>query len=216
MKKVFICGQKENRVNYTAVLEACGLQPVVSPSPGDSQNCAALLLPGGDDLDPALYGQENQGSRKINRSLDDQELELVSSFFKNGRPILGICRGMQVLNVAFGGDLIQHLPTAAAHCWEEETGDKCHRIKARPDSFLHNIYGYEFFVNSAHHQGVGRIAEPFSTVAQADDGVIEAMEWPEEKIYAVQFHPERMTLAHARPDTTDGIELFRFFAGLIL
>lgn len=215
MKKVFICGQRENRLNYAAALEFCGLQPVFSTFPSDSRNCAALLLPGGGDLDPALYGQNNMGSRTIDRSLDERELELVRSFLQNGRPIFGICRGLQVLNVAFGGDLIQHLPTSAAHCWEEETGDKRHLVRVRPESFLHNIYGDEFFVNSAHHQGAGQIAKGFTVAARAGDGVTEALEWPEKKIYAVQWHPERMALAHTRQDMVDGMELFRFFAGQI-
>ncbi len=216
MKKVFICGRKEERANYAQALEHCGLQPVFSGFPADSENCSALLLPGGGDLDPALYRQENQGSRNVDRSLDEKELELVRSFCKKNKPVLGICRGMQVLNVAFGGDLVQELPTASAHCWEKETGDKRHRIQARPKSFLHKIYGNEFFVNSAHHQGIGQPAQGFQVAAWSNDGVVEGMEWTERKIFAVQWHPERMTLLHLREDMVDGMALFSFFAKHII
>ncbi len=212
MKKIFIYGQSEHRANYIAALAACGLTPVVSWDQTLAQGCHGLLLPGGGDLDPALFGQENQGSRGVDPDLDRAELGLVAQF--SGRPILGICRGLQVLNVAFGGTLVQDLPTAAAHRWEESTGDKAHRVTAG-EGFLREIYGEEFFVNSAHHQGAGQVAKGFQVAALAGDGVVEALACPERRVFAVQWHPERMTLAHARPDTVDGLGVFRFFAGML-
>lgn len=215
MKRVFIYGDREKRQNYVLALEASGLQPVVSWDLSGADGCGGLLIPGGADMDPALYGAENQGSLGIDRALDEAELELARRFAQAGLPILGICRGMQVLNVAFGGSLIQDLPTAGTHRWEESTGDKRHMVSAPADSFLHGLYGGGFSVNSAHHQGVGQLAEGARIAAQAEDGVMEALEWPGRMIYAVQFHPERMTLAHRRPDTVDGAPIFRFFATLL-
>lgn len=217
MNKIFIYGDPEKRQNYAEALEAAGASPIVTDDISQAADCQALLLPGGADLDPALYGAENQGSQGIDRRLDETELGLIRQFSAAGKPILGICRGLQAINVAFGGDLIQHLPTAPAHCWEESTGDKQHLVQVEAGSFLTSIYpdcGGGLSVNSAHHQGVGRVAEGFRVAARAGDGVVEALECPQRKIFAVQWHPERMTLGRARPDTVDGLGIFRFFVGL--
>ncbi len=218
MKNIFIYGDRSKRQNYIEALEACGARVTVSLDPAQGGGCHALLVPGGGDIDPSLYGAENRGSQGVDRQLDLTELDLVRSFADAHKPILGICRGLQVINVAFGGALVQHLPTAAAHCWEESTGDKQHFVRIEPNSFLSEIYRPEngvISVNSAHHQGADGTAPGFRTAAQALDGVMEALEAPAQRIYAVQWHPERMTLRHARPDTVDGIEVFRFFLSRI-
>lgn len=209
MKKIYIYGDREKRVNYVEALEACGAQVVISMDTRDSDGCAALLLPGGADMDPSFYSAENLGSQGIDRKLDQTELALIKSF--SGRPILGICRGMQVLNVAFGGTLVQDLPTAAAHRWQESTGDQVHMVSAPEESFLYGLYGGRFAVNSAHHQGAGRLGDGFQVAARAEDGGIEAIQCPERRIYAVQWHPERLTLRHKRADAVDGIGVFKFF-----
>lgn len=217
MNRIFIYGDPEKRQNYAEALKAAGAAPIVTANLSLAADCQALLIPGGADLDPALYGAENRGSQGIRRQLDDTELALIRQFAAAGRPILGICRGLQAINVAFGGDLIQHLPTASAHCWEESTGDKQHLVQVEADSFLAGIYpdcGGGLSVNSAHHQGAGRVAEGFRVAARARDGVVEALECPRRNIFAVQWHPERMTLGRARPDTVDGLGIFRFFVGL--
>lgn len=211
MKKVYIFGDSEKRRNYVEAIESCGAQVLVSEYVSDAERCDALLLPGGADMDPELYGEANTHSRGIDRDLDKTELALVKAFCNSCRPILGICRGMQVLNVAFGGSLIQDLPTALTHRWEESTGDKVHTVTVPEDSFLFKLYGKRFTVNSAHHQGFGRPGDGFQTAAKAEDGVIEAIQLPEKRIYAVQWHPERLTLQHRRPDAVDGREVFKFF-----
>ncbi len=209
MKKIFIYGEREKRLNYVEALEACGAQALVSMDVRDADVCDALLLPGGADMDPSLYGEDNLGSRGIDRGLDLTELDLIKAF--DGCPILGICRGMQVLNVAFGGTLIQDLPTAAAHRWQEPEGDQVHMVFVPKDSFLFGLYGEGFSVNSAHHQGVARLGGGFKAAAIAEDGGIEAIQWPEKRIYAVQWHPERLTQRHKRADAVDGEAVFRFF-----
>lgn len=214
MKKVFICDKRESRVNYAAALEACGAVPVFSEDLSRALDCGGLLLPGGGDVDPALYGQEPDGSNAIDTAKDRQEIELIHKFHRAGKPILGICRGLQVLNVAFGGDLIQDIKTAPAHRWEESTGDKVHKVIVPRDSFLYPLYGETFFVNSAHHQAVKNPATGMTIAARAEDDVIEALENREKKIYAVQWHPERMAFRHARADTVDGQLIFAFFLGL--
>lgn len=215
MKKVFLFGDRSKRINYVEAIEANGGEAVVSSDPERCEECSGLLLPGGADIDPEIYGAENLGSRGIDRDLDRIELALIQKFLQNQKPILGICRGLQMINVAFGGDMIQDLPSASDHCWEESTGDKQHLITAEKSSFLYKIYGSSFSVNSAHHQGAGQVPQELHIAAAANDGVVEALELPGRRVYAVQWHPERMTLRRARPDTVDGGKVFQFFIGLL-
>lgn len=214
MKKIFVCGDRDVYRNYAEALSFCGAVGIFSENLQYAEDCDALLLPGGADIDPALYGAENLGSRGIDRERDQKELQLVRDFRKTERPILGICKGLQILNVAFGGSLIQDIPTADAHKWEETTGDKVHPVTASPGGFLFPLYGERFSVNSAHHQAAAEPAAGFAVAARADDGVIEAMELPSKRIYAVQWHPERMAFRNARKDTVDGSFLFEFFLSL--
>jgi len=215
MKKVYAYGTLEKQANYAEALTACGMQPVFSLDVQDASGCDGLLLCGGGDIEPWRYGQEDRGSRNFEPVRDEQEFLLVRDFMGAGLPVLGICRGLQVLNVALGGTLVQDLPTASTHAWEESTGDKQHMVESVPGSFLEKLYGRGFSTNSAHHQGADKIAPVLQPAARAGDGVIEALACPEKKIYAVQWHPERMMLARAREDTVDGTSIFAFFAGLL-
>ena len=215
MSKIFIYGDRGLLRNYADALEFCGARAIFAQNTEYAHDCSGLLLPGGGDIDPALYGQENTGeSYNIDRERDEKELELIRAFSVTHRPILGICKGIQILNVAFGGDLIQHLDTSKAHRWDGQTGDQIHEITAHPGSFLSALYGERFFVNSAHHQGVGKIAAGLTLSAEAGDGVVEALEAPEKQIYTVQWHPERMSYHKSRTDTVDGRYLFEFFLNL--
>ncbi len=214
MKKIFVYGDTEKYRNYRDALSGCGALAAFSKEGFTTGDCDGLLLTGGADIDPAFYGQENHGSNGIDRGRDLLELELIRIFTESNRPILGICRGLQVLNVAFGGSLVQNIPTAAFHKWEESTGDKVHPVQTAESSFLIPLYGREFAVNSAHHQAVDSIAPGFSVSAKAADGVIEAIAAPEKKIFAVQWHPERMSFFNRRPDTVDGRHIFDYFLSL--
>ena len=211
MKQIFVYGNREKYKNYAEALTSCGAMGIFSETLRFTERCDGLLLTGGADVDPALYGAENLGSMGIDRRRDEAELSLIRTFSESGRPILGICRGLQILNVALGGDLIQDIPTAPAHRWEEATGDKVHRVTAEKDSFLFPLYGESFAVNSAHHQAVQTPGKGLSVIAAAEDGVIEALENREKNIYALQWHPERMAFRKARPDTVDGRYIFEFF-----
>lgn len=215
MKRVYAYATMEKQENYAQALSACGMEPVFSLDTKDAAGCHGLLLCGGGDIEPHRYGQENKGSKNFEPQRDQAELELVQDFLRRGLPILGICRGLQVVNVALGGTLIQDLPTAPTHAWEESTGDKQHMAEAAPGSFLESLYGGRFPVNSAHHQGVDVPAPTLQIAARAEDGVVEALCCPEKKIYALQWHPERMMLSRRREDTVDGAPVFTFFAGLL-
>ncbi len=215
MKKVFIYGEEEQLANYAAAVRGVGGEPVFSKELADAAACDGLLLPGGGDVDPNRYGQENTASAGIDPQRDGDEIALIHIFLETGRPILGICRGMQVLNVSLGGTLVQDVPHTETHKWQEMTGDRVHAIAAEPDCFLRPLYGEKFAVNSAHHQAVDRPGDALKVTARTLDGTPEALEWPEKRLYAVQFHPERMAFAHRRTDTVDGQSIFEFFLGIL-
>ncbi len=214
MRKVFVYGDRKDYRNYDEALAYCGARGVFSYNIEYSKICDALLLPGGGDVAPWRYGADNEASAGIDEDRDAAELELIRAFSVTRRPILGICRGHQILNVALGGSLIQDVETASAHKWEERTGDKTHKVIAPETSFLYPLYGGEFFVNSAHHQAVKEISPGLTAAASAEDGLVEAMENREKKIYSVQWHPERMAFNKARLDTVDGRYIFEFFLNL--
>ena len=200
-----------NAANYVAAIEAAGGLAEARYLPGPELACDGLLLAGGGDIDPALFGRINQGSRGIDRARDAAELALLPAFLGAGKPVLAICRGHQVVNVWLGGDLIQDLDPVLApfHGGGEE--DRVHSVKARPGSLLHRLYGPVFPVNSWHHQALGRLGKGLSAAARSEDAVVEAVEHDSLPLISVQFHPERMTGAQARPDTVDGRAIFRAF-----
>lgn len=213
MKTVFIRGNRGDFENYTAALTACGAEPVLSMNLANADRCSALLLPGGADMNPALYGQKNTASRGIDDSRDRDELALVRRFFASGRPILGICRGHQVLNVAFGGDLIQDVAEPARHVDRGEAGDNVHAVCAC-HPFLQALYGDTFPVNSAHHQAVGKLGQGLLAACTSADGINEGIIHENGLVVGVQFHPERMGFLNRRPDTVDGETIFRAFLRL--
>ncbi|MBO5293373.1 MAG: gamma-glutamyl-gamma-aminobutyrate hydrolase family protein [Lachnospiraceae bacterium] len=222
--KILIAGYPVQTKNYCSAILQAGAQPILCDAGSDCDaisdcgaisdcsaisNCAALLLPGGGDIDPALFGDTNQGSRNIDRTLDLFQLALLDRFVKSGKPVLGICKGMQLINVYFGGSIVQDLPTASVHAWDN--GDKLHPVFTKQNSFLSTLYGNEILVNSAHHQGIGTPGKGLRIIQTARDGVAEAFLHTALPIYAVQWHPERLCGSHARPDAADGSLLFRWF-----
>ncbi len=213
MARIFIRGEAGKFANYEAALTALGAEPVVSLDLSLSDGCGGLLLPGGADMDPALYGEENTASEGIDASRDRDELALCRRFFESGRPILGICRGHQVLNVFFGGSLIQDVAHREIHVWKE-TCDSIHRVRAL-HPFMEQRYGASFSVNSAHHQAVKRLGAGLLATCESEDGINEGFLHENGKVIGVQFHPERIAFAHARPDAVDGRKIFEAFLELV-
>lgn len=183
-----------------------------------------LLLAGGGDIQPSLFGQENTASGTPDEARDAIEFELVRLFLQTGKPILGICRGFQVVNVALGGTLHQdvgeighriHTPEAPHPPAKDITvppSDKVHLTRVAPGSFLGMLYEPVFSVNSAHHQSIDRLAESLLAVQWAlEDGCVEAAIHPSFPYIGVQWHPERMCLAKKRDDTVDGLPIFQYF-----
>ena len=215
MPKIYVYGSRDKLENYANALEGSGLEGLFSLDISQAEECDGLLLPGGGDIDPARYGQLPAGSEAPDLQRDAAELELVSRFLAWGKPMLGICRGVQLLNVALGGNLIQDLPTVSYHRRDPERGDRVHTVSAGEGTFLSSLYGREFAVNSAHHQGLGRIGSNLKVTQRAPDGVVEAVEHAKKPVLGVQWHPERTGFAFRRPELADGELLIRYFLTLM-
>lgn len=154
-----------------------------------AKTCDGLLLTGGADLDPKYYEQENIACKNPDIRADESDFRLIQAFVDENKPILGICRGIQSINVYFKGSLIQDLPLAG---YEEhmirKKGEAVHQVEIKPHTQLASIFGETLAVNSLHHQAVDRLADGFIISAMSQDGVIEAIE--KDHILAVQWHPE--------------------------
>jgi putative glutamine amidotransferase len=159
----------------------------------------ALLLTGGGDVDPARYGATaSPATGGVNPERDDAELGLLAAALARGLPVLGVCRGCQVVNVAFGGTLHQHLPeiTAAGHRQPNPRDRPVHPVAVRAGSLLAEVVGTdELWVNSIHHQAVDRLAPSLQAVASSPDGIVEAVEDRDRSLLAVQWHPENLVTA---------------------
>jgi len=156
-----------------------------------------LLLPGGYDIDPDIYGGDGHcKTQDVNRAKDVFEILLFRKAIEKDMPVLGICRGIQIMNVAMGGSLYQYeeIPSKISTYQKPRSGDPWHKIKIQPDSRLNKITGESITkVTSRHYEAVKVIGEGFVVTAQAKDGIIEAMEYPsKEFVIGVQYHPERM------------------------
>lgn len=204
-----------------AILQAGGV-PVVAPMTTDPVTLAeavrrvdGVMFTGGDDINPALYRQRNAPAPALKtvqtppdvELRDLRELILIQELFQQGKPALAICRGFQMLNVAFGRELIvdipSQLPGAVNHARTDKAGEELtHEVPLTAGSLLSKITGRKTLaVNSSHHQGVLEPAEPFAAVARTQDGIVEAMELKTNGaggfsrlpfFLAVQFHPERL------------------------
>jgi len=201
-----------SNANYTNAVTQSGAIAIAGQLPEVSVDYDGLLLCGGADVDPVHYGQPIAGSVNINPDRDANDLALARAFIAAGKPILGICRGHQVLNIALGGTLHQHIPTAEKH---RGPGDAVHEVIAEEPSLFTRLYGSRFCTNSSHHQALDRLGEGLRVLLRCpEDGTVEAVCHASLPILGVQFHPERMCLSHARADTVNGFPIFRWFTAL--
>jgi len=192
--------------DYLASIEQSGAQPrvlEVSESPrAVLQTVDGVLLTGGGDVDPALYGESRHDSvEDAEPGRDEFEIDLARRAMERDLPILAVCRGAQVLNVAAGGTLVQDIPTAVtsdlAHSVKEPKDSIAHEIRIAADTRLHAALGGAMDasstcrVNSRHHQSVGKLGHEMVASATAEDGVIEGIEVPYRSFcVGVQWHPE--------------------------
>lgn len=159
--------------------------------------CDGLLLPGGEDVDPAFYGQTvSEKCGKINRYRDETEMKILEAFLATGKPILGICRGVQLMNVYFGGTLHQdigHIATCSHSDWYRKNWGN-HTVTVISGSKLAAVMGKESFkANSLHHQAADTPAPCLTVSALSEDGIIEGLEHREHPFcIGVQWHPEHM------------------------
>ncbi|HEX4220513.1 MAG TPA: gamma-glutamyl-gamma-aminobutyrate hydrolase family protein [Acidimicrobiales bacterium] len=181
------------------VAEAGGVPFQLIGRPGSStvlSRADGLLFTGGGDVEPARYGAvQAPESAGIDIDRDRAEVDLVAEATAAGVPVLAICRGIQIVNVARGGTLVQHLPavTVQPHLVIDRPHDLVHAVRIDPDSELRDIVGAdELWVNSLHHQAVDAVGDGLRAVAWAEDGTIEAIEDRRSRILGVQWHPEQL------------------------
>ncbi|MBR2661710.1 MAG: gamma-glutamyl-gamma-aminobutyrate hydrolase family protein [Clostridia bacterium] len=196
--------------NYLYALSQLGAQGETGTQ-FNPEEYGGLLLPGGCDVNPSRYGKSRIPEETVDDELDAIQFAVLEEFLKAGKPILGVCRGHQLLNIAFGGTLVQHLPAAENHMGLPNGDDNVHPVRTEPDSFLFDLYGAGCAVNSTHHQGIETPGKGLRPVMYSEDGVIEALEHESLPVWSVQWHPERMCFLHKRDDTVDGSRIFRFF-----
>lgn len=206
--------------NYIHSVIAAGGVPILVPTALDDATvhelfltADAVMLTGGDDVDPALFGEEkHEKTGGVDADRDRVEMALTRWAVDADTPLLGICRGIQVMNVALGGSLIQDIPSQAP----SELTHPGHWHSALRDQVLHTVVcdagtraaallGRDVGVNSFHHQSINRVGDRFVVTGRAPDGIVEAIEIPTQRFcLGVQWHPEEMAAGRA-----DMLDIFR-------
>ena len=185
-----------------AVARAGGLPrllPMSASVAGDDDLAGldGLLLTGGGDVEPARYGEATSpATGGVDLERDAAEFPLLDLALRTGRPVLGICRGCQLINVGLGGSLVQDLTevTPLAHLVPDRRNETVHTVAPVEGSLLARLEGdREIAVNSIHHQAIKELGSGLRSVAVAPDGTIEAIEWPGAPLLGVQWHPETLS-----------------------
>jgi len=210
---------------YVDAIRAAGLIPLVLPplEPHELEAVATavsgVVLTGGEDVDPAEYGAERGAKTTvIHHRRDKCELALVRLAHERRLPTLAICRGIQLVNVALGGTLVQDIPSECPssidHDQSDERETRVHDVSIEPQSRLAAAVGdTRISVNSSHHQALARVADGLRVTAKAPDGIVEGAEWVHDDwwMLAVQWHPEELVRDAADWDRG----LFRAFAARV-
>lgn len=218
-----------NGTYMNAIAAAGGIPVMLGSTPlaeEYAEMAAGLVITGGESVHPTRYGEtfmhlaDNDPAiahnlkAGCNSVRDEMEFAAFEAFFRRKKPILGICRGHQLINAAMGGTLIQDLPPVWAPFHGGVDHDLVHPVRAEEDTLLHRLYGPVFPVNSFHHQAVDRLGKGLRPIAWSEGGFPEAFDCPGYPLLGVQFHPERMSFHKRRPDTVDGGAIFTWFLAL--
>ncbi len=209
--RIAIPCEKKKQNNYIDAIYHLGEVAEVVDRTFNIDAFDGLLLPGGYDVSPERYGERTAENVLTNPVLDELQFYVLDCFVRAGKPVLGICRGHQLLNVYFGGTLIQDIDGAckAVHTPDDWKNDKVHMTRTDRTSWLAKLYGKtEIITNSAHHQAVKKIGDGLEACQWGEDGLIEACFHRDLPIISVQWHPERMCFDHARSDTDCGMRVF--------
>jgi len=223
------CGEKTDSffplqyvpTDYVEAVKKAGGIPILLPL-GDQQAIEdalevvdGVIITGGADVNPMLYGEmwhPTQG--EADGARDAFDVQLILSAYEKNVPIFGICRGCQIVNVAFGGSLYQDNMEAGegigVHTQKNRRNYPSHKINIEEGSFLYHVCGKEYFVNSLHHQSVKVPGKGIKVVAKAPDGIVEAIQHESAFVWACQFHPEMM---HASDEKMQ--ELFNYYISQI-
>lgn len=203
--------------DYIDSVEAAGGIPLILPVIRATedinillQKIDGLIVSGGIDINPLLFGEEPEPEQGFMlEELDNFDIIITEAAYKLGIPILGICRGIQVINVVFGGSLYQDIKKVSSvkHDQMARRDAATHTVSIEKGSLLYDLYGETLTVNSYHHQAVKEPAPGFRITAKAKDGIIEAIEMPGSRfVLGVQWHPEMMSAKNE-----NARKLFRMF-----
>ncbi|MCB8913085.1 gamma-glutamyl-gamma-aminobutyrate hydrolase family protein [Rhodococcus rhodochrous] len=182
--------------DFATKVAAAGGLPVQLPYESTGRDLIdrldGLLISGGQDVDPVRWGGDPVDACDIDPLRDEYEIALIRDALDAGIPMLGICRGMQILNVALGGTLVPDLPTQELHHQQpgQPVEEETHTLQFLTGSTMFNIYGRTANVNSLHHQAVDTVGTGLTVTGWAPDGVVEAIEYGDEPVVGVQWHPE--------------------------
>ena len=181
---IFIFDNGINPKNYFNALTNINSNITYSNNVFDSLNCDALLLTGGGNIYPKIYNSCPL-KEKYEPQVDMQEMFLLHQFYTQNKVVVGICKGMQLINVYFGGTLQKTTKHQASF-------DIYHPIITYKNTFLHTLFKEQLIVNSCHQEKIDKLGKNLKISAVSPDGVIEAIQGENSKIFGVQFHPERM------------------------
>lgn len=200
MKKILIFTNRapDKTEEYVNALNEVGLTPERGYTEVNFDDYDGLLIPGGPDIDPYFYGEENYASKNMDFDFDRETLKCIDFFVNANKPIVGICLGQQFLNVYFKGTLFQDIKKHGIR----ET-DR-HLVSFEKGSAFEKMYGENTLTNSLHHQCIKKLADDLLAVGHTEDGVIEAVEHKTKPIIGVQWHPEKIL-------NEGGIEVFKHY-----
>ena len=211
-KKICIIGYPESTLNYQRALDLPDYEiilPLASASIFDWNTspfafhalvdfCDLLILPGGGDIDPSYFHQTNTDSQNVDFFLDNVQFSFLDSFVQMKKPVIGICKGMQIINVYFGGNLNQNLSTKSLPIHTYQKGDKYHPVlclTTPKNSFFENLnFPQKLIVNSAHHQSISKIGQNLQPLYVSPDYVTEMICHRTLPILGIQWHPERLNI----------------------